>query len=619
MAGKEYLYGGNTYSLNPTYSRSFSEGPIGYIGSVSELGTSVDARTANQVKEVSEHLNTGIKTVEVSGIMPEVLDAMPNEQFTELNRLAKLTGAELTFHGPMIDPTGITQQGWTKLDQDMAERQMLSAVKRAQELNPQGNTNVTFHAATLGVPGSELIIKEEGKENPIIKRMMIIDPTTGKITGIQEKERFFPATSKDKIGDKIEFNPTEELKRLNEEQWSQKLSNISYYTHNAENMLKQSEQLNEQMDGIFRKYSKENWEDFSKDKNIPDKQKQEIINIKKSYESQFNHGGIMFRDAYRNMRDLYDEVYGRATPEHKLQLNKFANKISPDVDKINEITKDPKKLKEFSDKIEYGLEIMRDIQPQMFMPIKEFAIEKAAETFSNIAFKAYEKVGKNTPILSIENHPAYNSLLSTGPELKAVIEKARTNFEKKAVEKGVLSESEAKYQSEKLIGATWDVGHINMLKKYGYSDKDIIKQTEEIAPFVKKVHLSDNFGYEHTELPMGMGNVPIKEMMKKLGDKGFEGPKIVEALHWWQHFSQGGKTNPPFVPTLQAFGVPMSSGGGNNWNQVYGVPGSYFGGYGTMLPEQNFQMYGAGFSSLPTELGGQMANKDSRFSGTPMS
>ena len=54
------------------------------------------------------------------------------------------------------------------------------------------------------------------------------------------------------------------------------------------------------------------------------------------------------------------------------------------------------------------------------------------------------------------------------------------------------------------------------------------------------VHLSDNFGMEHTELPMGMGNVPLKEVMEKLGQKGYEARKIIEAGHWWRiHSLQG--------------------------------------------------------------------------------
>jgi hypothetical protein len=47
--------------------------------------------------------------------------------------------------------------------------------------------------------------------------------------------------------------------------------------------------------------------------------------------------------------------------------------------------------------------------------------------------------------------------------------------------------------------------------------------------------------------------------------------------------------------------------------------GAYFSGYGATLPEQHFSMYGGGFSSLPTELGGQVPGTGGRrFAGTPM-
>ena len=41
-----------------------------------------------------------------------------------------------------------------------------------------------------------------------------------------------------------------------------------------------------------------------------------------------------------------------------------------------------------------------------------------------------------------------------------------------------------KEAAEKLIGATWDVGHINMIRKQGFSEKDVINEAEIIAPFV---------------------------------------------------------------------------------------------------------------------------------------
>ena len=157
-------------------------------------------------------------------------------------------------------------------------------------------------------------------------------------------------------------------------------------------------------------------------------------------------------------------------------------------------------------------------------------LEQSSKTFGNAAFNAFNKFKdpNKTPIVLIENPPAGFGL-STGEDLKNLVIESREQFVKKAVEEKNMSEKEAEKIAEKLIGATWDVGHINMLRKEGFKEEDIIKETEKIAPYVKHVHLSDNFGFEHTELPMGMGNVPMKEIMEKLGEKGFEAKKIVEA------------------------------------------------------------------------------------------
>ncbi|MCX6750393.1 MAG: sugar phosphate isomerase/epimerase [Candidatus Pacearchaeota archaeon] len=204
-------------------------------------------------------------------------------------------------------------------------------------------------------------------------------------------------------------------------------------------------------------------------------------------------------------------------------------------------------------------------------------------------------------MMLIENPPSGFGL-STGEDLKNLVVKSREEFVKRAKEKG-MSGSMAEDVAEKIIGATWDVGHINMLRKQGFKDEDIVRETEKIAPYVKHVHLSDNFGFEHTELPMGMGNVPMKEIMEKLGEKGFEAKKIIEAGTWWTHF----QTN-PMKESLEGLGSPMYSiGGGPYWNQSLGLQQGYFSGYGMMLPSNNYQTFGAGFSQLPQELGGEVA------------
>jgi hypothetical protein len=154
-----------------------------------------------------------------------------------------------------------------------------------------------------------------------------------------------------------------------------------------------------------------------------------------------------------------------------------------------------------------------------------------------------------------------------------------------------------------------------MLRKYGYSEEEIVKETEKVAPYVKHVHLSDNFGFEHTELPMGMGNVPLKEMMKKLGEKGVKAKKVIEAASWWQHFK-----TPPFQEVLEAVGSPVySMKMAPYWNQAAGLQEGYFSGYGQMLPQINYETFGAGFSQLPQELGGQIPGaKGGRMSGRPL-
>jgi hypothetical protein len=101
---------------------------------------------------------------------------------------------------------------------------------------------------------------------------------------------------------------------------------------------------------------------------------------------------------------------------------------------------------------------------------------------------------------------------------------------------------------------------------------------------------------------MGMGNVPMKEIMEKLGQNGFEAKKVIEASSWWQHFQTA-----PVKETMEGLGSPMySSGPGPYWNQSLGFQQGYLSGYGMMLPPNNYQTFGAGFSQLPGELGGEI-------------
>ncbi|HTZ41850.1 MAG TPA: sugar phosphate isomerase/epimerase, partial [Candidatus Omnitrophota bacterium] len=342
--------------------------------------------------------------------------------------------------------------------------------------------------------------------------------------------------------------------------------------------------------------------------------------VEKEVYNRYQNAGLELSDIQRHLSAQFEKAFKYAPEEHKKatqeELIKISNEYKEQLSRTHNLSGQSKVIDKLMRDLGptelEGHELRRIRPPEVYRPVDDFAIDKTATTFANVALAGYKKFGPTAPIVSVENPPAGFGL-ARGEDLKNLIEKARAKFVETAV-KGGMSESEARSAAEKTLGVTWDVGHINMLRKYGYSEKDIIKESEKIAPVLKHVHLSDNFGFEHTELPMGMGNVPIKEIMEKLGEKGYEAAKVIEAGQWWQHFKAS-----PFQPTLETFGSPIYGIKMQPyWNQAVGTEG-YFSGYGQMLPSINYETMGSGFSMLPAELGGQRQTAGrSRLSGNPM-
>ena len=620
----EYFHSSTPYSTDPKYNSLFAKGSVyrnsiaQYNTNFSEISSAVDPRGANQLKETSETFNTGVKSIEVGTIQPNVFEAIPKEHFKEMNSMARLAGADITLHAPMLDPTGITQHGWDKLAQVAAEKQLWDAIQKGHDLNPK-NQVVTFHATSSPLPGAETKIMENGKERTV--SMIVVNEADGKIAPLREEKKYFGT----KDSNPIPFNPEEELKTINEEQWMSKLSNVNFSAQRADHEIRSAAVVLEKLKGYKEK--------FSNFKDMPEEQKKDLLGEEgkdfienaeernKMAQNELTHGKLFLREAYRATKDLFDDIYAKANKEDQEKLRDYAEKITPLINNWNKI-ESPDELKKYSDIIQEGLKTMGEMdKPQIYKPIKQFAVEKAAETTSNLALKSFNQFGNEAPIIALENHPAQQALLTSGEDLRDVVKKSRELFIKKATKEG-MSESEAEKQAEKLIGATWDVGHINMMRKFGYGEEYLKEQTKAVAPFVKKIHLADNFGFEHTELPMGMGNVPLKAMTQIIekaqkGEDGYKDiKKVIEAGDWWQHFSGNSKAGGPLMPSLTGVGAYVT--GTPGWNQMYGIPGGYFAGYGTMLPENNFQTYGAGFMSLPMELGGQMPQGKDRFSGTPM-
>ncbi|MCH7568096.1 MAG: hypothetical protein IIA87_01625 [Nanoarchaeota archaeon] len=613
MVSYENFYAGADYGLDSDYGESFLG--FGYRFPTEQFGIPTDPRTANQIKAVSDKLSTGAKTIEVSGVTPQVLENIPKQHLKEINRLKKLTGVNLTFHGPLIEPTGVGRDNWTEEQREFAERQMWSALERSHELEPDGNIVVTFHTSN-GLPEPRTRVKT--KDGKIISTgLAVIDERTGRFGAMPKpKEEHF-------LGRKASVD--EELKRLNEENWARSLGNLNFIVNRGRNAIRET------INDLERKQRMQELPVELKEKNV-----MELYNLSKTSEGQkfienlnpnsqkfaqeiinnIDYGAVAVREAYSDLQQLFDQAYDAALGSDRkvdiMKLDEYQKEVSK---KLEKWKTDPTKVAELADEITRGVRVLDSIQsPQVFQPLEKFANDKAAETFSNLALQGYKKFKDTAPIISIENPPAGMGI-TRAEDIRKLIDTTRDKFVKKAKEELGMSGSEARKQSEKLIGVTWDIGHINMIRKFGYDESDIVKETEKIAPYVKHVHLSDNFGMEHTELPMGMGNVPTKKMLDLISKYNKQVKKIAETGTWFGPQAFGTQT--PFRQTLEAFGSPVFSMQAPYWNQAAATTGEYSVGFGRVLPDVHFSTYGAGFSNLPTELGGQMGGRN-RLSGAPM-
>ena len=589
----------------------------------------LDGRTANQLKDVGNKLNTGAKVLEVQGTSAAILEAIPKQHMKEIGRQMKLAGVAPTMHGPIVEASGVGNQGFDEGARIKAERQLTSALIRGNELDNKGNVSVTTHS-TAGLPEMEEMTKvmEDGKEKEKLGNILIIDPRSGRINAIKSEKRFFPQKGEFEEKGK-EFDAQEEIKRHNKNSWIQSLSDINRHTSWGEQTIQEVTSPILKRKDVDDETTNKLIADIA-NANIDEIDSEEIKRLGgdetlKQMQRSIRHGELYLRDAYQNMKQMFDIAYENALKEKNEkdieQLQEYARRIAPQV--TEDLEKDPAKLINFAEGIEDGIKILKNIEtPKTVVPLKDFVLDKSTQTFANAATESYKKYKDKAPILNIENPPAGGGL-SRAEDIIQVVEKSREKMTQNLIKEG-LSESKAKKAAEKSIGATWDVGHINMLRGKGYSEEDIVKETEKIAPYVKHVHLSDNFGYEHTELPMGMGNVPVKEMMKRLGEKGFSGKKIVEAIQWYEHF-QDAPGQPPkggghaLTQSYQAFDSPIyTTGTGYSWGQMPGLSVyTTAAGQGALSPPVSQSMYGTTFSTLPAELGGNIGGDQSRISGTP--
>jgi hypothetical protein len=575
------IYEGGYSSFEPSYGSLFT----GYRVAANELGAPTKPDTANQIQQVNQLLNQGIVPIEVGTLDPKVFEQIPRQHFKEINRIIKLSGGKVSVHAPLIEPSGIGEQGWSESNRQLAEKELKEVIEKSYELDPTGNIPVTIHSA--GIPGREYEMTKDGKK---LQRLIVINQESGQMAPIDEEVKYYPHLENVRKGEVK--NPMEEVRVLNASEWDRALSQLTFYKEGADKLISENAP-------IIQEISKE----IGKGVEI-----RGLDTIQKEALGHWENAGIYLQNAHQNVSALFNKAWKFAASEEDKKILENAAKSFKEIseqDKSNIVVQ--------SQAMQTLIRELRKVIPQTFVPIEDFAMKNSSDTLSSVALHSVKKFGENSPMISIENmYPGM--AFAYGEEMENLIKETKSKFVQKAQKEG-MSESHAKEYADKLIGMTLDVGHLNIAKKKGFKDEDLKKEVEQIAKYVKHVHLTDNFGFNDSHLPPGMGNVPFKQILETLEKKGFKGRKIVEAGGFVQHFGTS-----PYLSVLEAMGSPLyAMNMGPYWNQAIGLQQGYLSGYGEMLPGINYQTFGAGFSQLPSELGGQQGGaQGTRMSGRPM-
>ncbi|MEM2954755.1 MAG: TIM barrel protein [Candidatus Nanoarchaeia archaeon] len=570
------------------------------------LGAPTSPQTPNQIQQITGMAASGIQNIEIGVLEPRNWETIPKEHFEEIKRLGKLLirdfekegkPSPISIHAPILEPTGFSENRWSETQWREQQRILADVVQKAAIVGP--STPVTVHAshfpsvhirydpveakkelekiyATIPkdkLPAYQTEI-ERLKRGEIVEWQTIVDPATGEVSQVKREWVHYPKED-------VLYTPETRLGAINLTFWDKSLKEIAQ----ARNELVKIEEAK-----AANRISESEYE-----------------RLKTFWKSEFD---LAVRSAYNEAIKAYDSL-AKIFPEEK------AGEIKQIINVLRKVPSD------YSEIANVLFQIPQP--PPKFIPVEYFGNKKAAENFANAALESVKIAQAKkmpleyAPIICIENvYPT--AIGGRADSLRNLIKESREIFAEKLQSEMKMSKDKAEKLAEKLIGATWDVGHINLLKRFGYQPETLKKEVEKIAKDIKHVHISDNFGFEDVHLPPGMGNVDIKNFLKILEKEGKLGKLrgIVEAGAWVQHFKES-----PWPKTLQYFNMPVYGWQATpGWQEALGTyfmgTSGYAAGYGNIFPEIHFSEYGSGFSvGLPPQM--PRKGERSSFSGTPMS
>ena len=579
------------------------------------------AEPGKQIKDIIGLAGGGVKNVEIGQLRSrgdKSWETIPRQHFDMVRQTAKLTMGDkaiVSVHAPIdVDPTGFKENKWSEDNRADAEEFMKDVINKAAlvkiDKNSKQSVPIAYHAS--GQIGT--FWKWDEKKDKLVPEMaMAVIPDTGELIPLKTEEKIH----------------TDGIKR----------KYIPYYTDARETYPEHTESSLEQVKHTL-------WEREQEQLNSLWKEQQEAVNRIKEIEKEKEAGEITKEQANAEesgwasrykfitkhldsaLTNTYDKI-AQSDPKAKKIIDTEINNITkqnPDADRdavAHHIMMKmglPKRAGGFG----------KDTVPELVKLAETFGQDQAAKTLANLAYYSYKKHGEYGPQLAVENWDPWH-VMGRGADLRDGLKKARVQMVDKLVTKDKLPVRKANEIADRLIGATWDIAHINIMKRFGVPEgtpkenwnKYIKREVEAIQDDIRHIHISDNFGHSDVHLAPGMGNVPIKEFLEHMEKTGKlkEVKSVLESAGTAIHLG----IPPIHAEALQHMGVSSPAWSTSpNWYEVsqnYFFGGSNYAsaGFGNILPQGHFSEYGAGFSQLPTATGGMRPDQKSKFSNTPMS
>ncbi len=639
--------------------------------SLGNMGTNLNPFEGNQLQQLNQQISAGQGGTEIITLRRDIWETIPKQHFKEMGRLSKLAGVEPTIHGVIVEPVGAEIQGqsiagWSdekRMEESRMVNDILDKAIDLVDISKPRNISVTFHPDSLArapvyrradkelkgvTPDDKPIDIKLGQEIKVMD--WAVDKETGQMMPVKLDEKLMPPETDEekKLGYRKEiWTPDFSLRNLNKTSWMQEVEGL----HARSFQLSEFEEkrakgvhpeamtgaintmmshVNSEIQTLFERTKKFNPLEEDNWKKLDSEKQKEKAELKKKYTEDRDKMLEENLKIERTVKEINEKIHkAKNEAEQALLFNLETDLMRQKIDK----------WAGFFGKTVNAYPI------EKFTTFEEFAAPRVADTFARSAAHSWElakeraaelkKEGKIVdplkiaPAINLENPPANQFAFGRGDKIAEVVQKTRDRTAEILVKEKHVNPEEAKKIANRLVGATWDVGHINMLRPAGYSTEDLINEAKKAAKYVRHFHVTDNFGTTDSHLVPGQGNTHAFEQVAAIRDEaarqGFPvGPQVKEIMEIGG-FVQHHKTSPwPYI--LENSNSPIYASG-PQWHppsEGEDIGSRYFfseysSGFGNILPAYHFgQYFGAGFSEVPVTLGGMTPGERSRFAGTPM-